>query len=68
MAENELVDTSNFTPRAKQVLVLAREEAIRVNQNCIGTEHILLGLIKLGQGVAAYVLANFGLNLEGVRA
>jgi ATP-dependent Clp protease ATP-binding subunit ClpC len=41
----------NFTPRAQQVLVLARKEAERFNHNYVGTEHLLLGLIKLGQGV-----------------
>src|SRR5437899_3193305 len=43
---------SNFTPRAQQVLALARKEADRFNHNFVGTEHLLLGLIKLGQGVA----------------
>ncbi len=43
---------SNFTPRAQQVLALARKEADRFNHNFLGTEHLLLGLIKLGQGVA----------------
>ena len=43
---------NNFTPRAQQVLALARKEADRFNHNYVGTEHILLGLIKLGQGVA----------------
>ena len=44
---------NNFTPRAQQVLALARKEADRFNHNYVGTEHLLLGLIKLGQGVAA---------------
>ena len=44
--------TNNFTPRAQQVLALARKEADRFNHNFVGTEHLLLGLIKLGQGVA----------------
>jgi len=43
---------NNFTPRAQQVLALARKEADRFNHNYVGTEHLLLGLIKLGQGVA----------------
>ena len=43
---------NNFTPRAQQVLALARKEADRFHHNYVGTEHILLGLIKLGQGVA----------------
>ena len=58
---------NNFTPRAQQVLALARKEADRFNHNYVGTEHILLGLIKLGQGVAVSVLQNMGLDLETVR-
>jgi ATP-dependent Clp protease ATP-binding subunit ClpC len=58
---------SNFTPRAQQVLALARKEADRFNHNYLGTEHILLGLIKLGQGVAVNVLQKMGLDLETVR-
>ena len=58
---------SDFTPRAKQVLALARKEAERFNHNYVGTEHLLLGLIKLGQGVAVNVLQKMGLDLERVR-
>ncbi len=58
---------NNFTPRAQQVLALARKEADRFNHNYVGTEHLLLGLIKLGQGVAINVLAKMGLELETVR-
>ena len=58
---------SNFTPRAQQVLALARKEADRLNHNFLGTEHLLLGLIKLGQGVAVNVLQKMGLDLESVR-
>ena len=58
---------NNFTPRAQQVLALARKEADRFNHNYVGTEHILLGLIKLGQGVAVNVLQKMGLDLETVR-
>ena len=58
---------NNFTPRAQQVLALARKEADRFNHNYIGTEHLLLGLIKLGQGVAVNVLQKMGLDLETVR-
>ncbi|MGE9268273.1 MAG: ATP-dependent Clp protease ATP-binding subunit [Verrucomicrobiales bacterium] len=58
---------NNFTPRAQQVLSLARKEADRFNHNYVGTEHILLGLIKLGQGVAVSVLQRMGLDLESVR-
>src|SRR6201987_2698988 len=58
---------NNFTPRAQQVLALARKEADRFNHNYVGTEHLLLGLIKLGQGVAVNVLQKMGLDLETVR-
>jgi ATP-dependent Clp protease ATP-binding subunit ClpC len=58
---------NNFTPRAQQVLALARKEADRLNHNFLGTEHLLLGLIKLGQGVAVNVLQRLGLDLETVR-
>ncbi len=64
MSEENL---SNFTPRAQQVLALARKEADRFNHNFVGTEHLLLGLIKLGQGVAVSVLQKMGLDLETVR-
>jgi len=57
----------NYTPRAQQVLRLARKEADRFNHNFVGTEHLLLGLIKLGQGVAVNVLQRMGLDLETVR-
>jgi ATP-dependent Clp protease ATP-binding subunit ClpC len=58
---------SNFTPRAQQVMALARKEADRFNHNYVGTEHLLLGLIKLGQGVAVNVLQKMGLDLETLR-
>ena len=58
---------SSFTPRAKQVLILAQQEAVRFNHDYVGTEHLLLGLIKLGQGVAVSVLKSMGLNLENLR-
>ncbi|MCX6875796.1 MAG: ATP-dependent Clp protease ATP-binding subunit [Verrucomicrobia bacterium] len=58
---------NNFTPRAQQVLALARKEADRFSHAYIGTEHLLLGLIKLGQGVAVNVLQHMGLELEAVR-
>lgn len=64
---NELADVS-LTPRAQQALMLARKEALRLSHNYIGTEHALLGLIKLGRGVAVDVLGNLGLDLENVRA
>jgi len=58
---------NNFTPRAQQVLALARKEADRFNHSYVGTEHLLLGLIKLGQGVAVNVLERMGLELDTVR-
>ena len=58
---------NNFTPRAQQVLALARKEADRFNHNYVGTEHLLLGLIKLGQGVAVNVLTKLGVDLDTVR-
>src|SRR5215210_6548759 len=58
---------NNFTPRAQQVLALARKEADRFNHDFVGTEHLLLGLIRLGQGVAVNVLQEMGLDLENVR-
>ena len=59
---------SNFTPRAQQALALARKEADRFNHNFVGTEHLLLGLIRLGQGVAVNVLHKMGLDLQTVRS
>jgi len=59
---------NNFTPRAQQVLALARKEADRFHHNYVGTEHALMGLIKLGQGVAVSVLQKMGLDLETVRS
>ena len=58
---------NNFTPRAQQVLALARKEADRFNHNYVGTEHLLLGIIKLGQGVAVSVFNRLNLDLETVR-
>ena len=57
-----------FTNRAKQVIKLAKKEAQRLNHNYLGTEHILLGLLKLGQGIAVNVLRNFNLDYDTVRA
>src|SRR6201987_1720213 len=56
-----------FTDRAGRVVVLAQEEARMLNHNYIGTEHILLGLIHEGEGVAAKALESLGISLEGVR-
>jgi len=57
-----------FTDRARRVVVLAQEEARMLNHNYIGTEHILLGLIHEGEGVAAKALESMGISQEGVRA
>ena len=57
-----------FTERARKVLTLSQEEAQRFNHNYIGTEHILLGLVREGEGVAAKVLASLGVDLEKVRS
>jgi len=59
---------NNFTPRAQQVLALARKEAERFHHNYVGTEHLLLGLVALGQGVAVNVLQKLGIDLEALRA
>ena len=56
-----------FTDRARRVVVLAQEEARMLNHNYIGTEHILLGLVHEGEGVAATALESLGIALEGVR-
>jgi ATP-dependent Clp protease ATP-binding subunit ClpA len=56
-----------FTERARRVVVLAQEEARMLNHNYIGTEHILLGLIREGEGVAAKALESLGISLEAVR-
>ncbi len=58
---------NNFTPRAQQVINLARKESDRFNHPYIGTEHLLLGLIVLGEGVAVTVLERLGVSLEAVR-
>jgi ATP-dependent Clp protease ATP-binding subunit ClpC len=56
-----------FTARARKVVLIAREEATRLHHDAVGTEHILLGLIREGEGGAALVLRKFGLSLEMVR-
>jgi ATP-dependent Clp protease ATP-binding subunit ClpC len=58
---------NRFTERARKVIVLAKEEARRFNHDYIGTEHLLLGLIREGEGVAAAVLQKVGLSLESIR-
>src|SRR3989475_2867993 len=57
-----------FTERARKVLQLAQEEAQRFNHNYIGTEHLLLGLVRVGDGVAPKVLADLGVDLNQVRS
>jgi len=57
-----------FTPRAKKVLELSLREALQLGHNYIGTEHLLLGLVREGEGIAAGVLESLGVNLEKVRA
>ena len=56
----------NFTDRVRKVLAMAREEAIRLQHDYVGTEHILLGLIREGEGVAAAVLENLSVDLEQI--
>jgi ATP-dependent Clp protease ATP-binding subunit ClpC len=58
---------NRFTERARKVIILAKEEARRFNHDYIGTEHILLGLIREGEGVASTVLQKLGLSLENIR-
>ena len=57
-----------FTERARRVIILAREEAGRFRHDFVGTEHILLGLIRDGEGIATAVLQRLGLRLETVKA
>ncbi len=65
---NEVQTMPNFTPRAQQALALARKEADQLYHNFVGTEHLLLGMIGLGRGVAVTVLQRLGLDLESIRA
>ena len=58
---------NRFTERARKVIILAKEEARRFNHDYIGTEHILLGLVREGEGVAAAVLQKMGVSLENIR-
>jgi len=67
-AGRERLMFERFTDRARRVVVLAQEEARMLNHNYIGTEHILLGLIHEGEGVAAKALESLGISLEGVRS
>jgi ATP-dependent Clp protease ATP-binding subunit ClpA len=68
MSERSGERFDKFTERARKVLSLAHEEAARFNHNYIGTEHLLLGLVREGDGVAARVLSNMGVQLQKVRA
>ena len=63
MTRNEI----GLTPRAKKVIELAVDEARRLGHHYIGTEHLLLGLVREGEGIAAGVLESLGVNLEKVR-
>jgi len=65
--ENDSKDHIPFTPRAKKVLELSMREALQLGHNYIGTEHILLGLIREGEGVANQVLTNLGADLGSIR-
>ncbi|MBA2277940.1 MAG: ATP-dependent Clp protease ATP-binding subunit [Chloroflexia bacterium] len=66
--ESMIMGEIGLTPRAKKVIELAVDEARRLNHHYIGTEHLLLGLVREGEGVAAGVLESLGVNLEKVRA
>src|ERR1700760_188895 len=66
-SEGDVSMFERFTDRARRVVVLAQEEARMLNHNYIGTEHILLGLIHEGEGVAAQVLVKLGADLNKVR-
>ena len=57
----------NFTERVRKVLAMAREEAARLHHEYVGTEHILLGLIREGEGVAATVLQNLSVELDDIQ-
>src|SRR6476646_952841 len=57
----------HYTERADKVLILAKEEAIRFHHNYLGTEHLLVGLVVVQQGVAGKVLHNFGIDIARVR-
>ena len=67
MAESEQPMYERFTDRARKVMQLANQEAQRFNHEYIGTEHILLGLVKEGSGVAANVLKNLDIDLRKIR-
>ena len=64
---NQVASGKMFSPRAQQALALAQKEANRLNHNFLGTEHLLLGIIKLGQGIAINVLQKMNVDLEALR-
>lgn len=65
--DHEVTSSIGLTPRAKKVIELAVDEARRMKHHYIGTEHLLLGLVREGEGVAALSLENMGVKLEHVR-
>src|SRR5579875_3875298 len=65
--DSMIVGEIGLTPRARKVIELAVDEARRLNHHYIGTEHLLLGLVREGEGIAAGVLESLGVNLERVR-
>src|SRR3970282_733825 len=66
--ESAVAMFERFTERARRVIILAQEEAKRLNHSAVGTEHILLGIIREGEGVAPRVLEAMGADLDRVRA
>jgi predicted dehydrogenase len=65
--DQKLIGNIPYTPRVKKIFGFAAKEAIALNHKCVGTEHILLGILGEGDGVAARILVNLGLNLERIR-
>lgn len=65
--KHEIIGELGLTPRTKTVIILAKEEAQSLNHHYIGTEHLLLGLIREGEGIAAGVLESLGLDLETIK-
>ena len=59
---------SRFTERAKRVVIMAKEEATRMNHPQVGTEHILLGLVRVGSGVALAVIEKMGIDIRKIRS
>lgn len=65
--DKEVAGSVSLTPRAKRVMELAEDEARRLNHNYIGTEHLLLGLVREGEGIAAGVLESLGVSMQRAR-